>query len=384
MQRIEYQLVEESTENYYEARFIAADYNSCYCIIRDISEEKRNQIIIEYLSFHDQLTELNNRRFFEDEILRLDIPEYYPLSIIMIDVNGLKIINDAFGHLAGDKLLKTVANILMRECGLDNNVSRIGGDEFIVLLPNTTMHQTEELCERIYNAISKEKVCDVDLSVSLGWDIKFTSAQSINDIFKKAEEMMYHNKLIKNQSLKHNYIKHILETLNDKNEREKRHSERVSEISKIIGEEMGLDSLIIKEIVTAGLVHDIGKISISNNILNKEGKLTDLEYEIIKRHPESGYHLLKSVNEYSNIAEYVLCHHERWDGKGYPRGLRREEIPLVSRILAVADAYEDMITNRPYRLTLSKEDALEEIKNNAGTQFDERIVKIFLEKVCKK
>lgn len=384
LQRIEYQLVEESTENYYEARFIAADDNSCYCIIRDISEEKRNQKIIEYLSFHDQLTELNNRRFFEEEILRLDNPEYYPLSIIMIDVNGLKIINDAFGHLAGDKLLITVANILLRECELDNNISRIGGDEFIVLLPKTTIHQTEELSERIYNAISKEKVYDVDISVSLGWGIKFTSDQGINDIFKKAEEMMYHNKLIKNQSLKHNYIKHILETLNDKNEREKIHSERVSEISKLIGEEMGLDCLTMKEIVIAGLVHDIGKISISNNILNKEDKLTDLEYEIIKRHPESGYHLLKSVNEYFNIAEYVLCHHERWDGKGYPRGLKGEEIPLVSRILAIADAYEDMVTNRPYRVTLSKEAALEKMKDNVGTQFDENIVKIFVEKVYKK
>ncbi|MDD2371665.1 MAG: diguanylate cyclase [Firmicutes bacterium] len=384
IQKLEYQLNEDSLNDYYEARFIPADSDLCYCIIRNISETKNKQKTIEYLSFHDQLTGVFNRRFFEEELKRIDIKRNYPLTIVMIDINGLKMTNDAFGHLAGDELLKKVAEILVTECRSDEIIARIGGDEFILLLPKTTSNQAEVISERIYKAIAKEKINNIDVSVSIGWGVKISDKQNIDDIFIKAEETMYHKKLIENQSLRFEFIRNILEQLNEKNEREKIHSEKVSKISKIIGEELGLDYTTLKEIEISGLMHDIGKISVSNSILDKKGELSELEYEKVKHHPESGYHLLKSVNAYSVLAEYVLYHHERWDGKGYPRGLKGEEIPLVSRILAVADSYEAMISDRPYRESLSSEEALLELKKNAGTQFDESLIKIFENKVFKK
>ena len=169
-------------------------------------------------------------------------------------------------------------------------------------------------------------------------------------------------------------IKVIMHTLHEANLREKIHSERVSKLSRIIGEAMELEDEVLKELEITGLMHDIGKIAINNNILNKPGKLTEMEYEEIRRHPEISYHILKSADVYTRLAEYVLSHHERWDGNGYPRGLSGEDIPLVARIITVADAYEAMTANRPYKKPLSHEQAVEELKRCSGTQFDPEIV----------
>lgn len=135
------------------------------------------------------------------------------------------------------------------------------------------------------------------------------------------------------------------------------------------------------EVEMAGLLHDIGKIAVDNNVLNKPGKLTDAEYEMIKRHPEIGYHILKSADEYTSISDYVLAHHERWDGTGYPRGLKGKEIPLAARIISVADVYEAMISERTYKEAISKEEAFNELRRCAGTQFDPDIVQVFCEEV---
>ena len=174
-------------------------------------------------------------------------------------------------------------------------------------------------------------------------------------------------------------IKVIMHTLHEANSREKVHAERVSKLCRIIGKAMKLEEEVLKELELTGLMHDIGKIAINSNILDKPGKLTEAEYEEIKRHPEISYHILKSADVYTRLAEYVLSHHERWDGKGYPLGISGEDIPILSRILAVADAYDAMIESRVYRKALSKEEALNEIKKNSGTQFDPTVSSIFIE-----
>lgn len=349
-------------------------------VFRDYTEKKEKQDKIIYLSYHDQLTELYNRRFFEEELKRLDTQRNLPFTIAMIDVNGLKLTNDAFGHLAGDKLLRRVAKILKSQCRSDDIIARIGGDEFVILLPGTSYEEAGKLISRIYDSVEKTQVEQMVISVSIGWETKENSEDTIRETFIKAEEHMYRNKLTESQSMRNETIKAILRTVNEKSEREKIHAERVSEISKTIGKMMGLSQEIIKEIEIAGLMHDIGKIAIDDNILNKETALTDEEYMEMKRHTESSYHILKSVDAYTKLADYVLSHHERWDGKGYPRGIKSEEIPLVSRIIAVADAFEAMTAKRPYRDEMPIEKVLVEIKTKAGTQFDPNIANIFVEK----
>lgn len=358
-----------------------SNINGVVLVFRDVTEEKERQAKIQYLSFHDQLTGLNNRRFFEDELRRIDTTSNLPITLVMIDVNGLKLTNDAFGHLLGDKLLQRVAEILRKECRNEDIIARIGGDEFVILLPKTSSEEAERFLNRINAVITQEKINSMSVSVSYGWETKRETEEDLSSIFKKAEDYMYRRKLSESTSMRYKTIEVIIKTLYEKNEREEKHSIRVSELCTQIALALDLNTININELRTVGLMHDIGKIAIDDKILDKSGTLSDSEWLEIKRHPEIGYRILSSLNEYAPLAEYVLAHHERWDGKGYPKGLKGEDIPWQSRIIAVADAYDAMTSHRPYRQALSRGAAIEIIKTNAGTYFDPKITKVFVEKV---
>ena len=352
----------------------------------DYLNEMRNRIKntvkeIKELSHTDQLTGLYNRRFFEEELKRLDTLRNLPLSLIMVDVNGLKLTNDAFGHEAGDQLLQKVAQVLKEECRADDIIARIGGDEFVILLPKTDHLQVATLGERLIGATGKEEIKNLPVSASFGWDTKNSQKEDIETVFKRAEDYMYSKKAYKKDSQRQHSLQIILDTLFTKESREREHARRVSEFSVAIGVALGLSEAEVKELKIAGQYHDIGKIALQEDILNKKGKLSDKERKEIKRHPELSYNILSSVNEFGPIAEIVLYHHERWDGKGYPSGLQGEEIPLQSRIIMVADAFDAMTEKRPYRRALNKEEAVLQLKKGAWKQFDGNITEAFINKV---
>lgn len=385
MQLFDYELNYNNTVSYYEARFIKFQEDEVFAILRDVTELKKSQLKNEHLVYHDQLTGIYNRRYFEEQLTRLDSEQHLPLAIAMVDVNGLKLTNDAFGHQTGDKLLKYIANLLLEQTFSKNDlVARIGGDEFAIVYPNTGEEEVETRIRNIYSKLNDRSKKHFIISVSIGWASKNKSDQNLSEIFNKAEEHMYRKKLTESQSMRNQTVQAIMKTLNEKNAREKIHSERVSSICRLIGEALNLDYETIKEIETAGLLHDIGKIVIDEKILNKEGCLTEDEYLIIKKHPESSYQILKSIDAYVGLAEAVLSHHERWDGTGYPRGLKGEEISLVARIISIADAYEAMTADRSYRTAMAKESAMEELKKFSGIQFDGNIVEVFENEVLHK
>lgn len=352
-----------------------------HALWRDISERKQMEQKLEYLSYHDRLTGLYNRRFYEEELNRLDVERNFPLTIVMADVNGLKLINDSFGHIIGDELLKKVAELISKGCRADDIIARLGGDEFVIILPKTDSYEASQIVKRIKVITLREKIGSIDISVSFGWDTKNNEEEKIQKIFKKAEDQMYKRKLFESPSMRGKTIGAILTTLHEKNKREEQHSNRVSVLCKNMGKALGLTDGEIEELKTVGLLHDIGKIAIEENILNKQEKLTDGEWEQIKRHPEIGYRILNTVNDMSEMAKYVLAHHEKWDGSGYPKGLKEEEIPFQSRIIAIADAYDAMTSERSYRSALSEAIAIEELQKNAGIQFDPEIIRVFIEKV---
>lgn len=353
-------------------------------IVNNITERKKFQNELEHLSYHDKLTGLYNRRFFEKELLRIDNEENLPLGVIMADVNGLKLVNDSFGHTVGDELIRKVARVLELGCREGDVVSRIAGDEFVIFLPNTTSEEVEKIIENIKQLALKEKVESIDISVSFGFETKVNKEENINEIYKKAENNMYKKKLFESPSMRGKTISTIISTLNEKNKREEEHSHRVSKLCEAMGYALKLSQDATDELKTVGLLHDIGKIAIEEYILNKPATLTKEEFEEIKRHPEIGYRILSTVNEMSEMAEYVLAHHERWNGTGYPKKLEGTEIPMQSRIIAIADTYDAMISERSYRKALPEEVAIEELKVNAGIQFDAELVKIFIEKVLNK
>jgi diguanylate cyclase (GGDEF)-like protein/PAS domain S-box-containing protein/putative nucleotidyltransferase with HDIG domain len=353
-------------------------------ISRDITERKKRDNEILFLTYHDALTGLYNRTFFEEERMRLDTQRQLPLSVIIGDINGLKLINDSFGHAMGDELLKKVAEVIKNGCRNTDTVARLAGDEFIILMPNTDINETEQITKRIKALALKEKIESIDISVSFGYETKTDENVKIQDTFKMAEDHMYKKKLFESPSMMGKTIETILNTLHEKNKREEQHSHRVSKLCGNMAEALGLPEGDVEELETAGLLHDIGKIAIEDRILNKPDKLTENERNEIMRHPEIGYRILRSVNSLAETANYILAHHEHWDGSGYPKGSKGNNIPLQSRIIAIADAYDAMTSERTYCDALSEETAIEELQNNAGIQFQPELVSIFIEKVLRR
>jgi len=353
-------------------------------VFRDISDKKRKQEEIIYLSYHDSLTGLYNRRFYEEELKRLDTKRNLPITLVMADLNGLKLINDSFGHVMGDELIKKVADVLRKGFRADDIIARLGGDEFVILLPKTDVFEAARIIKRVKSIALKEKVGDFDVSISIGYATMSKEDENIQELFNNAEDHMYRDKLDKSLVMKRNTIDLIMNTIGEKNERERHHSENVSEICGLIAESMDFDIGKVSQIRNAGFMHDIGKIAIDEKILEKALIYNDEDWKEIKRHSEIGYRILSSVSEFSEIAEFVLEHHERWDGKGYPKGLKGEEISIQARIIAVADPFDAMTGASTYREPLSEEEAVAEIIKGAGTQFDPEVARVFIEKVLKK
>jgi diguanylate cyclase (GGDEF)-like protein/PAS domain S-box-containing protein/putative nucleotidyltransferase with HDIG domain len=350
-------------------------------VFRDYTEKWERLKKIEYLNFHDDLTNLYNRRFFEEELLRLDTKRNLPLSIIMGDINGLKLINDSFGHKYGDVLLVKSANAIVDECREDDIIARIGGDEFAIILPNASIEDAAEVINRIKGNLTKQEVFGIDVSVSFGCGSKTDISQNIQTIFKEAEDYMYKHKIYESSSMRSKTIEIISKTLFEKNGRELVHSKRVSELCVLLAKKLGFDDNDINILKLTGLMHDIGKIGIEDKILNKDGTLTDEEYNQMKRHPEIGYRILNSVNEFSDIATSVLQHHEKWDGSGYPQGLKGKDICLEARIVCIADAFDAMTSLRSYRTAIGQSEAIKEIERCRGTHFDPDIARQFIEMI---
>ena len=346
-------------------------------VFRDCSERKQRLDAIEYLSYHDQLTGLYNRRYFDYAIRKLDEVSQLPLTLMMIDVNGLKLINDSFGHAAGDDLLQKVAEILTQACRKRDVVARIGGDEFVIILPNTDREAADRVLNSINTSLTQRRIDSGVLSLSIGLGSKTDATQSLDQVYKSAEDAMYRNKLYESTSMRNKTIGLITNVLFEKSQREMIHSRRVGKICENIALALGFDSDAVSRIRIAGLMHDIGKIGIAESILNKPEALTPEESEEMKKHPEIGYRILLSVPEFSEVAESILAHHERWDGKGYPRGLKGEEIPLQARIITVADTFEAMTSDRSYRKAVSHDEAIAVLESIAGTQLDPKIAAAF-------
>lgn len=350
-------------------------------IIRDFTDKRERLAKIEYLSYHDQLTGLYNRRFYEEELKRIDTKRNLPITLVIGDINGLKLTNDAFGHLVGDKLLKRVADVMKKECREDDIIVRLGGDEFVLLLPKTNYCDAGSIVQRINERISMENVDSIKLSISFGWETKYSETEKMIEVFRRAENSMYKNKLIESEEMKSYTVQVIMQTLYENISTEQNHSESVSKLCRSIGNALGLSDEKVEELRILGVVHDIGKIAVGAYLFNLPRALEEWEWIEVKQHMGIGYRILRLVKEYSKIAEAVLAHHERWDGSGYPKGLKGEEIPFNSRILAIADSYDAMISVRPYRKPFNREQVVSELKNNAGKQFDPELTKVFIEKV---
>lgn len=346
--------------------------------VRDITERKQSEEKLRYISFHDNLTGTYNRSYLDEEIKRLDTDRQLPISIIMADLNGLKLINDTYGHTKGDEMLVKAAEIIQKACRQDDIIARWGGDEFVVFLPKTTKEEALMIGSRITNHCRYTRIKELPISMALGIASKTSRSTALDKVLKDAEDNMYKQKLTESRSTKNIVLKTLLKTLAEKSFETERHARRMQEIARQIGEKLKLPDAELKRLELLITLHDIGKINISEEILTKKEALTEVEWEIIKKHPEIGYRIARATEEFAHVAQDILAHHERWDGSGYPQGLHGKNIPLLARITAIADAYEVMTNGRPYKKALSFEEVIDEFKKCAGTQFDPDLTEIFL------
>jgi len=344
----------------------------------DINERKKKEKKIRYLSYRDHLTGLYNRRYFEEEMIRLDTQRQLPLSIIMVDINGLKIINDSYGHEKGDQMLIETGNLLKEELREEDILARHGGDEFTILLPKTSYGEAEKIINRLKNKNNKRSREGIIISFSLGFATKQKMDENIKEILKKADDDMYRNKLSESRSNKNKIVQNLINTLDAKSSETKEHAMRMTKLARDLGEKIELINSELNNLALLATLHDIGKTTISEEILTKPGKLTEEEWEIIKEHPIKGYKIASASEEFAVVAEEILCHHEHWNGNGYPNGLKGEEIPYLARIISIIDAYDVMTNERPYSKPISQKEALAEIKKYSGQQFDPKLAKEFI------
>ncbi len=349
----------------------------------DITTRKQRENEIQYLNYHDTLTGLYNRRCFDKNRMKIDIEDNLPLSVIFADINGLKMTNDIFGHAAGDDLIKKSASILVDSCRENDFVARVGGDEFIILLPNTTEKDAEKILARIRSGFSAARVAAIKCSISIGLDTKRGPDQSLDEIMANAENAMYKDKTMNRKSINKEIIDAIMEVLHSKSPKEKQHSVEVSKLCGEVGYFLNLSDPEINRLKRAGYLHDIGKIILDEEELDKE-HMTEEEVEIVRQHSVTGYRILNLFDDTVDLAEYIYSHHERWDGTGYPRGLQGEDIPLISRIISIVETYERVLNRSELSKEERKQSAIEVIKKGAASQFDPYIAELFIRKLNEK
>jgi len=362
------------------------DKKVLFAIIFDVTQKEEIAKQNEYMAYHDYLTGLYNRRYFEEEFERRVEKGEFPVGLLIGDVDGFKVFNDTYGHAEGDKTLKKIAGSLRNLVGNADILARIGGDEFAVIVSGMDkpgmLKYIDELNHR-YDNSADAAPADELTTISWGCALQKEQGDTLDSLEKEAEAFMYSRKFYSHRSLKSKTVDTIMQTLFTKSEREKNHSERVGLLSESIARHMHLSNENVNKIRVAGFLHDIGKIGIDEAILNKPGRLNASEWEIMKLHSVKSAGILDKTQEYQEISDIVLSHHERYDGQGYPGQLQGEAIPLEARIIAVADTYDAITNDRPYRKPLDKNAAIEEMKRSAGTQLDPKIVSVLVDMLTK-
>ena len=354
------------------------------------------------LSTTDALTGLANHRLLLDSLSReveRGMESQRPVAVLMLDIDNFKLFNDTYGHALGDEALRLVARVL-RNLNEDSGIpGRYGGDEFLVILPGADKAAAGAYAERLSAAVGEVgfQASDgtrVPISLSVGLASFPEDTKSSDHLLAVADAAMYEAKRLGGTGQQASRVvavggapfnsafgalDSLVQAVQYRDHYTKTHSDLVAEYAAKLALEAGFSEEATRALRIAGILHDVGKLVVPDEILKKPGPLTAEEYEVIQRHPLVGEMLIREAPFLEDVIQAVGCHHERYDGSGYPRGLRGEEIPLPGRVMAIADAYSAMSLDRPYRKALSVDEIIAELLAGAGTKFDPHLVEVFVE-----
>jgi diguanylate cyclase (GGDEF)-like protein len=370
----------------------------------------------------DALTELPNHRHLMDRIdeeMARARRSDRPLAVMMIDIDDFKLVNDAYGHTIGDNLLRLVARTIKGALRSTDIVGRYGGDEFLVLLPETDLNGANEAAQRVLDAMGAQQFfvprhdghpgtegtdlpsvaqqssqTTIPVQLSIGVAIYPYDSSTRLELISLADTAMYASKksggnvatmahstdsgFLAAQNSTFSVLEGLINAVDGKDRYTRAHSEQVAQYALALADTLGLSVESKRMVRIASLLHDVGKIGIPDRILRKPGPLDDEEREVVQQHPLLSEMIMREAPQLVDVLDAVRHHHERYDGRGYPRGLKDNEIPLLSRMIGIADAYSAMITDRPYRKALSQQEAIAELRKGAGTQFDPELVEPFI------
>ena len=349
-------------------------------VFRDATKKVEQQRHIEYLSFHDSLTGLYNRRFFEEEMRRLDTPRNLPITMIMLDVNNLKLTNDIFGHSTGDELVKKVAQSIKGVCRSDDIIARWGGDEFVLMMTNTNSSVAASIQRRIKSEFAKQSIRGIRGSIAVGYGIKTAMEENLQEILHQAEEQMYVNKTLEHEETKAIALEAIVNAYAQLAPEAKQRAQRTSSLVEAFAKELQLGADEVNDIKEAAYLTDIGKIALDPAVLSKSPSQlsTEAELQEFRRHPLVGYRILKFFDAKDRIAEAVLSHQEQWDAEGYPKKLRAEEIPFYARVIMPAFVFDRLYYKPDGKRRKPLPLVLQELREKAGKQLDPNLTEAFI------
>jgi|GEM_PF-1217111 len=370
-------------KKYFRISLFSPHENQVAVLFLDITQQQKFEQTIEHLSYHDKVTGLPNRRYYSENIPFLSSAENLPLSIILADINALKLANDAFGHHVGDGLIEACADLIKKHTPEGALAARIGGDEFVLLLPKTDTDSALGVMKTLKKESLMKKVSNVELSMSFGLATLNDNSSDYDTVFKHAETKMYRYKLIESPKSRKRIVDTIEKKLHKEYRGEDTHAKHVTHYALALGKALGLSESDLESLGLVARYHDIGKIALDKEMLNHFRPLGQTQWLDVTRHSEIGYRIMGSMTKTAGIADDILAHHENFDGSGYPLALKGKAIPLFARIIRIVDTYDALCTKKARGLYADFADPLKTLVEAKEKALDPELTDLFIREVLK-